>query len=103
MAGREPLVNQPVGHRILGAEDVIAVGVTADPLHGLAGVMSQDLFDAVAEEPNLPSLVLDVDGLPLGTAMGLMDEDLRVGKGKTRVDVEGTSPRADCSMTVGTR
>jgi hypothetical protein len=59
---------------ILGSEDVVTVGVDCDPFPRLTGVMSQDLLHLTAQEGNLAGLVLDVDRLALGSAVGLMDQ-----------------------------
>ena len=50
------------------------VGVLGHPLHGLAGVLGDDLVHQLPVADHLLGLDLDVDGLALNTAVRLVQE-----------------------------
>jgi hypothetical protein len=76
----EHVVGQAVGDGVVGAHVEVAVDVRRDALHGLAGVVAQDLLHPLPVEPHLPGLDLHVDLLALGAAVGLVDHDPGVGQ-----------------------
>src|SRR5512133_2732805 len=84
LLGRLPPLDALVDDALLlgltGGHDEVAVGVTGDLLHVLAGVGGQDLVQHPAHADDLPGLDLDVDRLPLGPAGRLVDEDAGVGQ-----------------------
>src|SRR6266542_5543597 len=55
----QDVIDHPVVLRLLGAHDVVAVGVLADPLDGLPGVQSEDLLHPAALAKDLLGLDLD--------------------------------------------
>ena len=73
-------IDQAVFNRLCGRKEVVAVGVFSDFLQGLAGVLGQQAIEGVLEIQDLPGLNLDVHGLALGAAEGLVDHDSGVGQ-----------------------
>src|SRR3546814_2492190 len=71
--GCENLVHQTIRYRIFGRHEVVTLGVYGDALDGLAGVLGQDAVQALAQVEDFASLDLDIGGLPLGAARGLVD------------------------------
>jgi hypothetical protein len=72
-------IDQPVGHRLFGGHDVVAVGVRVDLLHRLSRVFGEDLIELPARAQHLPGADLDVGRLSLHAAERLVDEDPAVG------------------------
>ena len=80
--GRDDLVDHAVGHGLLGRHDEVAVGVLGDLLLGLAGVVGQHPREQVAHAQDLLGLELDVGGLALDAAPGLVQQDPGVRQGE---------------------
>ncbi len=78
LAGGDEFVHGSVLHGLLGREDEVAVGVLRHLLTRLPGVPGDDLVHQLAFANDLLGLDLDVDGLALGAAVGLVQEDPRV-------------------------
>src|SRR5207245_8159600 len=78
--GGDDLIDDPVALGLLGCQDEVAVGVMVDLFDGLAGVLGDDLLKERAVSDNLLGLDLDVDGLALRPAVGLVEEDSGVGQ-----------------------
>ena len=78
----EDVVDQAVGHGVGPAEDEVAVDVGGDLLDGLAGVLGQRPGHPLAQQHHLLHRQLDVGGLALGAAVGLVDEHPGVGQGE---------------------
>src|SRR5450759_5013232 len=72
LAVREELVDDAVGQSLVGAHDEVPIGVGADLLDRLAGVVRQDLVQQLAHPGDLFGLDLDVDGLSGGAAAVLL-------------------------------
>ena len=75
------LVDQTVLQGLLGGHEVVAVGIPLDLLNGLTGVLGQDLVEHITGAEDEIGADLNVGGLTLGTAQGLVDHDLAVGQG----------------------
>src|SRR6202035_1364623 len=75
LAVGEDLVDDSVRLCLVGAHDEVPVGVTADLLDGLAGVVGQDLVEQLAHPGDLFGLDLDVDRLAGRTTVRLVDQD----------------------------
>jgi hypothetical protein len=69
---RDDLVDGSVLHGLLGRQDEVTVGVLGHALERLAGVPGDDLVHQLPVANDLLGLDLDVDGLALGAAVGLM-------------------------------
>src|SRR5437764_2433508 len=74
----EDLVDDAVLLGLLSRHDEVAVGVVLHLLDGLAGVLGEQLVQELAVPQDLLGLDLDVDGLALRAAVGLVDEHPRV-------------------------
>src|SRR5690606_34641005 len=79
--GREDVVDEAVLLGLDRPHEVVAIGVPFDALEGLAGVMLEDLVDALLGPQDLLGVDLDVRGLPLEPAERLVDHDPGVRKG----------------------
>ena len=71
-------VDDAVLLRLLGAHEVVALGVVRDLVEGLAGVLGDDLVEAAADVDDLFGVDLDVGRLALEAGGDLVDQDLRV-------------------------
>ena len=78
----DDLVDKAVGLCFFGGHEVVALGVDLDRLERLAGVGGKDLVQTLLDLQHALDLDLHVGRLPLRAAGGLVDHDLRVGKGK---------------------
>src|SRR5437879_5547070 len=78
---RDDVVDQPVGLRLLGRQEVVALGVLLDPLYGLAGVLGQDPVEDLPRAQDLLGVDLDVGRLALHPAPRLVNQDVGVGEG----------------------
>src|SRR3954465_7686454 len=78
MLGDHP-VNDPVLHCLFGGHEVVALGVRADLVVFLPGVLGDDVVQALADVDDLAGVDLDVRGLALEAGAHLVDEDLGVG------------------------
>ena len=67
---------------LLGAQEVVAVQILGNLLGGLAGHHAVHLHNVVADAHNLRRLDLDVLGLALGAAHGLVDHYPGGGEGE---------------------
>ena len=65
---------------LLGAHEVVAIGVVGDLLEGLFGVFGEDLVEAAAHVDDLLGVDLDVGRLAFEAGGHLVDEDLGVGQ-----------------------
>jgi len=65
---------------LLGAHEVVPVGVVGDLLEGLFGVLGEDLVEAAADVDDLLGVDLDVGRLAFEARGHLVNEDLRVGQ-----------------------
>ena len=74
-------VDDVVLRRLLGAHEVIVLGVLGDLLERLPGVLGDDLVEALADVDDLARVDLDVRRLALEPARDLVDQDLRVWRG----------------------
>src|SRR5262245_61605073 len=79
-AAHQHFVHQPVLRRFLGAEEIVALSIALNGLDVLPGMARQDLVEPLPEVQDLFSVDLDVCGLPLKAAHGLMNHDTRVGQ-----------------------
>src|SRR5438477_11120358 len=77
----DDLVDDVVFLGLLGGHEEVAVGVALDLLHGLPCVVQEDAVELLAHPENLSGLDVDVRGLLLHAAHGLVDNDPRVGQG----------------------
>src|SRR6266545_2718028 len=75
---RDDLVDGSVLHGLLGGQDEVAVGVLGHALEWLPRMPGDDLVHQLPVANDLLGLDLDVDGLALGVAVGLVQEDPRV-------------------------
>src|SRR5690606_6161029 len=80
--GGQHLVDQPIRYRIRRGHEVVTLGILGDALDRLAGVLGQDLVQALAQLEDFARLDLDVGGLTLGAARGLVDHDAGIGQRK---------------------
>jgi hypothetical protein len=71
--GDDP-VDQAVLRRLLGGEEAVALHVLADALLRVARVPGVDAVDVAAQLEDLAGVDLDVRGLALEAARGLVDE-----------------------------
>src|SRR5579872_1143745 len=76
--GGDDLVDQAVGHRLVGGDDEVAVRVTGDLVDRLAGVLGEHRVEEIAHPDDLLRLQLDVAGLPGRATPRLVQEDARV-------------------------
>ncbi len=76
----EHFVHETVFHRFLGAHEVVAFGILGNLLDGLASVAGQYLVETLPDEQDLPGVDLDVRGLALEAAQGLMDHHPGMGQ-----------------------
>src|SRR5207247_6924672 len=77
---RDDVVDQAVGLGGVGPQDEVPVGVVADLLDGLAGVVGQDLLDTPALVQDLLSPDGQVGRLTLHSTVRLVDQDAGVGE-----------------------
>src|SRR6478672_4208668 len=75
LAGQDDFVDDAVVFSLVGVHDEVAVGVLADLLHGLAGVVGQHALQELAHAHDLLGLDLDVRRLAARSAVGLVDQD----------------------------
>lgn len=71
-ASGQNLVYQTIRYRILSRHEVVTLGVYGDALDRLAGILGQDAVQALAQIQDFLGLDLDVAGLALGAARGLV-------------------------------
>ena len=74
-------VDDAVHLGLLGAHEVVALGVLGDLVERLAGVLGDDLVEPLANVDDLLGVDLNVRGLALEPAGELVDEDLQVRAG----------------------
>src|SRR5215203_4075902 len=74
LAALNDLVDDAVGLRLLGREDLVALDVGADRIECLAGVPGQDRLHLAAHPLDLGGVDLQVGDLATGLARGLVDE-----------------------------
>src|SRR5947208_14314880 len=77
-AADDDLVDEAVVPGLVGAHDEVPVGVLADLLHGLTGVVGEDAIEQLPQPHDLLRLDLDVGRLSAGAAVGLVQEDAGV-------------------------
>src|SRR5262249_44147143 len=75
LVARNDLVDQPVVQRLAGGHEPVVLGVELDLLGVLAGVAAEDLVQLLAKGQELLGVDLDVGGLALNAAPGLVDHD----------------------------
>src|SRR5207249_4503861 len=73
------LVNQAELLRLDRREKPVTLDRVDDRLERLAGMLDVDFVESRAQAQDLTGLDLDVGGLTLGPARGLMDHDVRIG------------------------
>ncbi len=78
----DDFVDQPVFLGFLRRHEVVAVGILLDFLQGLAGLLGEEMIEAIPHAQDALGADLNVRSLPLGTAEGLMDHHFTVGKGQ---------------------
>ena len=76
----EHLVDQPVVLGLVGRHAEVTLHVGGDLLERLAGALGIDAVELLARLEDLARLDLDVGGLALRAARGLVDHDARVGQ-----------------------
>src|SRR5215212_3251524 len=72
-------IDKSVFLRLVGAHEVVPLRISGHLFQFLAGVMGQDLVQALPDVDDLLGVNLDVGGLPLEGRGHLVDQDLRVG------------------------
>src|SRR3954451_8249315 len=77
---RDHAIDYAVLRGLLGGHEVIALGIGANLLVGLPGVIGNDSIQALAYIDDLLGVDLDVSGLTLEARTDLVDEDLGVGQ-----------------------
>src|SRR3954470_13570779 len=77
---RDHAIDYAVLRGLLGGHEVIALGIGANLLVGLPGVIGNDSIQALAYIDDLLGVDLDVSGLTLEARADLVDEDLGVGQ-----------------------
>src|SRR5215468_578913 len=80
--GGDDLVHDLVFPGLLRRHEEVAVRVALDLLHALPGVVDQDAVELLPHPEDLLGLDVDVRGLALHAAEGLMDHDACVGQGE---------------------
>src|SRR3954454_8708149 len=70
----DDLVDDAVGLRLFGREDLVALDVGADRVEGLPGVPGEDLLHLGPDALDLRGVDLQVRHLPAGLTRGLVDE-----------------------------
>src|SRR6476620_12734211 len=81
LAAVDDPVREPVFDRLGGCEEAVALHVAVDLRDRTAGVMRIDLVDAPPQGEDLSGMDVDVGGLALEAAGGLVDEDLGAAEG----------------------
>ena len=76
-------VNQPIFNGLGPAHEVIAVGIHGDSLDRLASVSGQNTVQPVANQQDLAGVNIDIAGLALEAAQGLMNHDARMWEAKS--------------------
>src|SRR5947199_10161737 len=66
--------------RLVRRQKPVALDRVDDRLERLAGMLDVDFVESRAQAQDLAGLDLDVGGLTLGPARGLMDHDVRIGQ-----------------------
>src|SRR3954451_14630459 len=79
----DDLVDDAVGLRLLGREDLVALDVGADLVEGLAGVPGQDRLHLAAHPLDLRGVDLQVGDLPARLTRRLVDEHPGVRQGQS--------------------
>src|SRR6266478_9588386 len=77
-ASLDDLVNQAELLRLVRRQKPVALDRVDDRLERLAGVLDVDFVESRAQAQDLTGLDLDVGGLTLGPARGLVDHDVRI-------------------------
>src|SRR5262249_30417214 len=80
--GGNDLVHDLVFPGLLRGHEEVAVGVALDLLHTLSGVVDEDAVEFLPHAEDLLRLDVDVRGLPLHAAEGLMDHDACMRQGE---------------------
>src|SRR5664280_1015068 len=75
------VVDEAVGHGLLGGEPTVAVGVRLDLFEGLTGVLGDELSHLLLDVQHLLSLDLDVRGRAADAARGLVHHHAGVRRG----------------------
>mmetsp|Transcript_26009 Transcript_26009/g.57811 ORF Transcript_26009/g.57811 Transcript_26009/m.57811 type:complete len:247 (-) Transcript_26009:211-951(-) len=83
LAGVQNTIDQSVLHGLGGAHEVIPIQILGNLFRGLSGHHAVHLNDVVADAHNLSRLDLDVLGLTLRSAHGLVDHYPRGWEGQT--------------------
>src|SRR2546427_299486 len=73
--GRDDFVDDSIVLRLLGGHEKVAIGVTLDLVHALAGVVHEDAVQLLAHPEDLAGLDVDVGRLALHAAQRLVDHD----------------------------
>src|SRR5262245_63225030 len=87
LPGDQSLVHDAVLYRVFGTHEKVTLRVPGDGIDRLAGVLGKDLVEPPAQVEDLLRVDLDVGGLALEAAHGLVDHDARVGQCKTLASV----------------
>lgn len=82
VAGNQDLVNDAVGHGLGRAHEIIPFRVVFDLLDAFPGVVGEDEVKLLPQADNFPGVDVNVRGLALEAAHGLVDEDAAVGQGE---------------------
>src|SRR6188474_1169282 len=77
---RDDLVDDPVLFRLFSRHIIIALRVGLDFFKALLGMFSENSIEDFLEAEDFPGLDLDIGGLALKPAQGLVDENARVGQ-----------------------
>src|SRR6185503_21037337 len=77
---RDHAIDYAVLRCLFGGHEVIALGIGANLVVGLPGVVGNDSIQALANIDDLLGVDLDVSGLTLEAGAHLVDEDLGVGQ-----------------------
>ena len=83
VAVRVDLVDQTELQSLLGGEEIVAVGSLLDLLDGTAGILGKNPVEGITGAEDVIGRDLDIRGLTLRTAEGLVDHDLAVRQGDT--------------------
>src|SRR5690554_542337 len=98
-------VDQTVFSCLICRHVIVPIGIPFDLIQRLASVLVENLIDPGTEIENLLGLDLNLTGLTLGTAQGLVDHNPGVGQGKSLAlcsgaEQQGTHarshPHTDC-------
>ena len=74
------LVDQAVFLSLLRGHEIIPLGVLLDDLQRLAGHLAEQTVHPVLDADDVVGVDLDIGGLTLHPAQGLVDHDLAVGQ-----------------------